>query len=84
MSVMWYLFTWLYVFTIALVTDVAYTIYVRRSAQGNPRSAARWSFVIALGNALTVVEYIQDKWLILAVALGYYVGTYLTVKLDTQ
>lgn len=70
------------VFVVAFIVDVAYTFYIRRTAQGRALSAALWSGGIALSGAINVLAYTADPRLLAPMVLGYIAGTYWAVKRD--
>ncbi len=72
------------VFAVAFCVDVAFTFYVRRTAEGKAGQAAAWSGMIAAMNALNVVAYVQDFRLVVPVILGYIAGTYVAVRYDKK
>lgn len=69
------------VFLTLAVVDACWTVYVKSINEEKPAAAAAWSSVIVVLGAYAVVSYVHKPVLVIAAALGAYVGTYLTVKL---
>lgn len=70
------------VFCIAWAVDVAYTFYIRRTAEGRAIQAALWSGLIAVTGAMNILAYTADRRLIVPMVLGYVAGTYWAVLRD--
>ena len=70
------------VFVLTGVADFLWAIYIRRTNQGKAMASATTSALLWLLAAFVIVNYVENKWLILPGALGAFVGTYFTVKWD--
>lgn len=61
------------------ISDYIWAQYMGSVAKQSPFVAANWSFLIIILGALIVVSYVNDKRLILAAAIGAWIGTYFGV-----
>ena len=65
------------------VTDILYTFYVRAvNSEGN--RAAFMGSLFSMGyhvlSALIIINYTANNWLLIAVAAGAFVGSYIGIK----
>lgn len=68
------------VFISAFITDAVWAYYIKHTSQNNAwRSSASGAIIVLIGGLMTV-EYVQDRRLILAAALGGFWGTFALVK----
>lgn len=56
------------------------TLYFRNVAKKKPHTAAFWSAMLILVNAIAIVNYVENHVYILSALLGTYIGTFLTLK----
>jgi hypothetical protein len=70
----------LLVFVMVLVVNVCWTKYVIHAGAGRALPAALWDVGIVVLSALLTVEYVNNRWAVLAAAAGGFVGTYITVR----
>jgi len=57
---------------------------VRRTAHGLPLESALYSALVTLAGGIVTVEYVSNRWYLLFAAIGAFVGSFLTVKFDSQ
>ena len=74
----------LLVFLVTAVSDTLWAIYIRRVTDGKSLSASTLSAVIIIAGGLVAIEYISNNWYLLPAALGAFVGTFFTIKLDKK
>src|SRR5258708_2143593 len=70
----------LLVFVAVAVSDVCWTKYIHHTAEGHRHIAARWSALIYLIGSISIMEYVNNRWLILPAAAGAYVGALVGIK----
>lgn len=70
----------LVVFVAMVVVDFMWARYLVTATAGKAMQSALWSIGIVLSNGLVVIEYTTSHWMILAAAVGSFVGTYVSVK----
>lgn len=58
------------------VSDFVWTKYIGNIAGGSKLEAATWGAVVIVLGAYIVLSYVNDKRLIVAAALGAFIGTY--------
>jgi len=70
-------------FLATLLSDIVFTLYLRRTAQGRALSAATYSACIYIISGVLVLIYV-DRGLaaVLPVAAGAWLGTYITIRMD--
>lgn len=68
--------TWLAVFVALAVTDFFWALTVRKAADNNAFAAAAWAVPLFLGQAVGVIGYVHDGWLLLPGMAGTFAGTY--------
>jgi uncharacterized membrane protein YfcA len=67
--------TWLAVFAALAVTDFFWALTVRKAADNAAFHAALWAVPLFLGQAVGVIGYVHDWWLLVPGAAGTFVGT---------
>jgi hypothetical protein len=67
--------TWLAVFAALAVTDFFWALTVRKAADNAAFSAGLWAVPLFLGQAVGVIGYVHDWWLLVPGAAGTFVGT---------
>jgi hypothetical protein len=72
------------VFLAVVLGDILWVLYIRRSGEGRALSAAVFGTLIWIFGAFVVINYMEDKRLIIFAVLGAFIGTYLAVKFDSK
>lgn len=72
------------VFFAALVVDVLWALYIRRTAQGAAGPASVYAALIFLAGAYNTLSYLENPWLLIPIALGAGVGTYGVVRYEAR
>lgn len=62
------------------LVDMCWAKYTLAMQDKHPMRSGLWSVGILLCGAFVTVNYVGDKSLILAAALGAFIGTYYTVR----
>ena len=71
------------IFVGAIILDIVFTLYVRRSAEGRALQAALYATLIALSTGLVTLGYVKHGLIgVTMFALGSFIGTYITIKGD--
>lgn len=60
--------------------DVCWTYYFIKIDERKEIGAGIWAVILLLFSAFVTTNYVNDKTLIIAAAIGSFLGTYLTVK----
>ncbi len=60
--------------------DAFWTMYVTQANERRAQAAGFSSIMIVLINSYVVLEYVHDRRLVIAAALGAYVGTVVPIK----
>lgn len=68
----------LFVFQVAI--DGVYCFYLRKVHEDKPFAAATSGALIHFLLAYGVISYVKNYWYVVPIALGSWVGTYLTLK----
>ena len=55
-----------------------------RSNLGKALSASSLSAVIVIAAGVVAIEYVNNNWYLIPTALGAFVGTYITIKIDDR
>lgn len=63
-----------------ILVDACWAKYTLAMQQKHPLQSGLWSVGIMLCGAFVTVNYVGDKTLIFAAALGAFIGTFATVK----
>lgn len=74
--------TWLFVFVITVGTESLWVFYIRRTDQGKAFQAAIFSVSITIFSALLTISYVENRMLLIPIAAGGFVGTFISVKMD--
>lgn len=61
------------------VADAFWTIYVTKANEGRAHAAGFASVAIVLVNSYVVFEYVHDRRLVFAAAIGAYIGTIIPI-----
>lgn len=75
---------WIEIFTALVVIDVLHAIYTKQIQKDKPFHASLLATSIYLVNALAVISFVQDPWLLIPAGLGAFVGTYIGVKINMR
>ena len=62
------------------ITDVCWAYYFIKVEERRPMSAGLWSTALFICGATVTSIYVDDKSLIVAAALGSFIGTWATIK----
>jgi hypothetical protein len=68
------------VFFASAALDAVFAIYIVAVGKGQALLAASMSLVTYFLMAVGIVNYVENKWYIVPVALGAFFGTYVIVK----
>ena len=60
--------------------DVCWTYYFIKIDERKELGAGIWAVILLLFSAFVTTNYVDDKSLIIAAALGSFLGTYYTIK----
>lgn len=66
------------------IADFFWTVWARKSTSGDKHAAGLSSVGIVLVNSYVVYEYVHDRRLIFAAAIGAYIGTVIPIYLDER
>lgn len=72
------------IFFATAASDVLWVFYIRRTSKGKAISAAAFSAMIVLLGGLVVLAYVDNRWYLIPAALGAFVGTIISIKLDIK
>lgn len=75
-----YWLKFLLVMGLMTLVDLCWAKYTLAMQDKHPLRSGLWSVGIMLCGALVTVNYVGDKTLIIAAALGAFIGTFFTVK----
>lgn len=67
-------------FVVYLATDYLFAYYTKRVVEGKAYLAAHAGTIIVFLAAFGVISYTENPWYILPIAMGSWVGTFLSVK----
>jgi hypothetical protein len=70
------------VFFAAILVDISWGYYIRRAGAGKPISAANWAVCIMLFGVFNTLSWLNNRWMLLPLYLGSWIGTYSVVKWD--
>jgi peptidoglycan biosynthesis protein MviN/MurJ (putative lipid II flippase) len=62
------------------ITDVCWAYYFIKVEERRPMSAGLWATALFICGATVTSNYVDDKSLIIAAALGSFIGTWATIK----
>ncbi len=74
------MFKFTLVFLAMMVTDIFWTFYLISVEERKSVIAGLWAMALYISGAFVVSSYVQNRWLIIAAALGSFVGTWLTIE----
>lgn len=72
----------LIVFVVAIAVDVVWGFYIRRTNEGKAIAAANFAVLLMGLGAINVISYTQNKWMLIPIIVGNWIGTYAVVKWD--
>ena len=72
------------VFTAIFLTDICWTLCIRKIAQGRWHQAAFLSALVTSLTAIFTVAVVSDYYAVIPATLGAYLGTLVTVKWDMR
>lgn len=70
------------VFVIAILTDIIWGLYIRRSASGQAVQAATFAVFIVLLGVINLLSYLHHMVLLVPMIIGNWIGTFTIVKWD--
>lgn len=62
------------------VADICWAMYFIKIGNKQSIKASFWATLIIVLSAFTTVNYVHDSTLIIAAALGAFIGTYISVE----
>jgi hypothetical protein len=72
----------LFIFILVIFVDFIWTACIFHISKNNAIKASFYSVLLTLiGNIVTII-YVEDHWMIIPSALGAFIGTFLSVKLN--
>jgi hypothetical protein len=71
-------------FTAMLFVDVCWAKYFLSVSKHKPLPSAMWGSLIVLFGAISTINYVQDKWMLVPAVLGAFVGSYFTVRREQK
>lgn len=71
---------YLLMFLVMLALDFCWARYTRYAAHKKSWQAACYSVGIMLFGAVTVIGYMEDRWMLIPLILGSFLGTFLAVE----
>lgn len=80
-------FSWLAaigLFFISVALDAVFAQYTVAVVDRRPMMAATMSLTSYLLGAIGVVSYVNNKWYLVPLVLGAFIGTYLVVKRESR
>ena len=78
-------FNWLVaigLFFVALALDIVFALYTVAVVKLNPLFAANMSALTYLLGAAGILSYVRNKWYLVPLSLGAFIGTYAVVKYE--
>jgi succinate-acetate transporter protein len=72
------------VILLMMATEASCTMYLIYTDKRKAAKAALWCSVTILFTSLAVVNYVEDKTLIIAAVIGAFLGSFITIKLKTK
>lgn len=75
-----YLAKFLFVMIAMALTDMCWAYYFIKVEERNAPQAGMWAVLLFFSGAAVTTNYIGDHTMLIAAAIGSFVGTYFTVK----
>lgn len=73
---------WLQVFFGLIIIDVLYAIYTKQVQRDNLFWSSLLATIIFVINAVVVISFVDNHWLLIPAGLGAFIGTYIGVKIN--
>lgn len=70
----------LFVMVTYILIDIAYAKYTQAVAKNKILAASIWSSVIPVMTAILVLQYVNNIYVLIPMAIGAFIGTYLALK----
>lgn len=70
----------IYSFFAMVLLDVVWAAYTLKVQGKKPALAGMYASAIMIINAIVTISYVTEPWMLLPVAAGAFVGTYLGVR----
>lgn len=70
------------VFVTAFILDIAWALYIRRTASGKAMASAFFASLLMVLGAYNTMSYVNEPWLIAPIVAGAFIGTYLVVRYE--
>ena len=71
---------WSFIFVITVLIDIVWAKWAMHTSAGNPFLAGLYAIGIVLGGAISIIWYLDNRWLLIPICAGSFVGTYVAVK----
>ena len=75
-----YLVKFLFVMIAMALTDMCWAYYFMKVEERNAPQAGMWAVLLFFSGAAVTTNYIGDHTMLVAAAIGSFVGTYFTIK----
>jgi hypothetical protein len=75
-----YLAKFLFVMIAMALTDMCWAYYFIKVEERNAPQAGMWAVLLFFSGAAVTTNYIGDHTMLVAAAIGSFVGTYFTIK----
>jgi Na+/H+ antiporter NhaD/arsenite permease-like protein len=72
------------VILIAMINDIIWVLYIRKSSQGKAFQAAAWGAVLYAAGMVVVMGILSDHRFLISATAGSFAGTYWAVKLSKK
>ncbi len=66
--------------TAMAITDICWTYYFIKIGERKSIQAGVWAILLFLSGAIVTTNYVGDNTLIIAAAVGSFIGTWITVE----
>jgi len=76
--------SWIQIFLALVIIDLLYAIYTKQVQKDNAIISSLSAAALYIINALVVIGFVKDIWLLIPAGLGAFVGTYIGVKLNNK
>jgi hypothetical protein len=70
------------VFVVSILVDIFWALYIRRSGSGHAAVAAHMAVLLVAFGAINVISYTENRWMLVPIILGSWLGTYGVIKWD--
>ena len=75
-----YIFKFFLVMVAMIITDVCWTYYFIKIGERKSVQAGAWAILLFLSGAVVITNYVGDNTLVIAAAMGSFIGTWITVE----